>query len=263
MESGVSRNAGSCKRRAAPQEGGHGTRAASAKQSRFRRRRHRRALLLPDTIGHAGRVGDVWRTPASTALTTDRYRSTPGAVTPARPPFRPKLDNAGAGASLLLRRRAPVSRDCSSSSTPTASVTVGGADAPRFGCGSAVVRPDDAGDRCRILADRQSRRGPRRVVPLSKGSTKLAGDAESAPPPGVPTALSWGDGVLASDDEEHCRRSRQTAARARGMRSPPARRRRCRNGTPTAMPTDTATAARPAPTMQHSPGADLTGTRHR
>jgi hypothetical protein len=41
---------------------------------------------------------------------------TPGAVTPARLPLRPKLDNAGAGASLLLRRRAPVSRDCWSSS---------------------------------------------------------------------------------------------------------------------------------------------------
>ena len=70
---------------------------------------------------------------------------------------------------LLLwpSRRAPTTaaRFCDSSEA-TASVTLGGADAPRFGCRSAVVRPDDAGDRCRILADRQSGRGPRRVVPL-------------------------------------------------------------------------------------------------
>lgn len=45
-------------------------------------------------------------------------RLTPGAVTPARLPLRPKLGNAGAGASLLLRGRAPGSRDCSSSSSP-------------------------------------------------------------------------------------------------------------------------------------------------
>jgi hypothetical protein len=40
-------------------------------------------------------------------------------------------------------------------------------------------------------------------LPLSSnGSTELAGNAESAPPPGVPTALSWGDEVLALDEEE-------------------------------------------------------------
>jgi hypothetical protein len=45
-------------------------------------------------------------------------RFTPGAVTPARLPLRPRLDNASAGAMLLLRRRAPVSGDWLSSSDP-------------------------------------------------------------------------------------------------------------------------------------------------
>ena len=67
---------------------------------------------------------------------------------------------------FLLSGQAAVWRQCCCSFAATASVTVGGADAPRFGCRSAVVRPDDAGDRCRILADRQSGRGPRRIVPL-------------------------------------------------------------------------------------------------
>jgi hypothetical protein len=60
------------------------------------------------------------------ARVTGRCWITPGAVTPERLPLRPKLDNAGASASLLLRRRAPVSRDCwPSRAAATDSATAG------------------------------------------------------------------------------------------------------------------------------------------
>ena len=49
-------------------------------------------------------------------------------------PLRPKLDNAGAGASLLLRRRAPVSHDCWSSTTTSNVIAVG----------RLLLEPDDS-----------------------------------------------------------------------------------------------------------------------
>jgi hypothetical protein len=60
--------------------------------------------------------------------------------------LRPKLDNAGAGASLLLRRRAPVSRDCRSSSeagtrsATTATARAGKASAMHCHWQKAVAR---------------------------------------------------------------------------------------------------------------------------
>jgi hypothetical protein len=60
MGSSVSRNAGSCKRRAAPREGAADASDAGAKQSRFRRRRHRRVLLLADRGSHDDRAGAAY-----------------------------------------------------------------------------------------------------------------------------------------------------------------------------------------------------------
>jgi hypothetical protein len=99
--------------------------ACGAKRSRLRRRQPGLRLPPSDTSVTADGSATWGRPPASTAPTTDRYPSTPGAVTPARLPLRPRLDDAGAGASLLLRRRAPVSRDCWSSSRAVVTTTRG------------------------------------------------------------------------------------------------------------------------------------------
>jgi len=51
-------------------------------------------------------------------------------------------------------------------------------------------------------AVRKRPRTSQALMPLGKGSTELAGDADGAAPRGVPTSGSWGDEVLASDEEE-------------------------------------------------------------
>ena len=145
------------------------------------------ALLFTDVEGStrvATALGDRW-----SAALADHHALVDGAIVaeggfvdnaPAAAP--PRTRASGSGRPWLpertKRRRLRgsatwVARDASLSSAATASVTVGRADAPRFGRRSAVVRPDDAGDRCRILADRQSGRGPSRVVRLLLRSSRL------------------------------------------------------------------------------------------
>jgi hypothetical protein len=60
-----------------------------------------------------GQHGPTARRVGASATTSNHgcHSSRPGAVTPARLSLRPKLDNPGAGASLLLRQKAPASRD--------------------------------------------------------------------------------------------------------------------------------------------------------
>jgi hypothetical protein len=96
VESSISQNAGSCKRRAAPREGKRNASDAGAKQSRFRRRLHRYALLLSDTMGHdpvrGGLHGDGQTAPARRAPTPRRLKGSrrlgcsfgPDSTTPAR-----------------------------------------------------------------------------------------------------------------------------------------------------------------------------------
>ena len=116
------------------------------------------------------RFRTLWATPGplcgvAGVVHVARDRSTPIRVAPTRVPLRCKLDNAGAGASPLLRRRAPLSRDSWSSSRGPQSCRREAQrelrlSAPRGSCDS--TRRPGGRDRGLSVGRRRCVRGPSR-----------------------------------------------------------------------------------------------------